>query len=563
MKYVIMCGGYYEQWDTPKQLQTINGEPLVARTVRLLQENGIKAKDIFISSNDKSFDGFGVERLEHKNSYRYEDGKLNGYWLDAFYLKFKSNQKVTYLFGDVCFTDEAIKAIIKSPAAGNILYGSKEAANKEGKNIGEPFAYVVNDFKSFAAGIKAVKKLQDEGKTDRVPLVWELYRYLNELDINRQAVKNDTFRIIDDGTDDIDSPTKLELLRSRFEIKANVFYFKHLNKIGGVESFLFYLAERHCKNDITVYYQTGDIRQIERLKKYVRALRYNPGQKIRCKKAFFNYNLDIIDSVEAEEYIQIIHADYKARGIKPATSEKITKYIAVSKTAAAGFTEITGFPCEVCYNPWPTAAGKPLVLLSATRLTKEKGKERIIKLSNALKAAGVSFLWFIFTNDEKPIDDEDIVYIPPRLNVVDYMQRADWFVQLSDDEAYCYSVAEALGQGVPCIVTPCPVFKELGLNSENSITVNFDITNVPVEKIKKGLKIKPFVYSKTNMIWEKLLAPGKSTYEPPKDEGLVLCECVKIYDDIVTGKRVYQGDQFKVTKKRAAELIKSGVVKRI
>lgn len=39
MKYVIMCGGYYEQWKTPKQLQIVNGEALVERTIRLLNAN--------------------------------------------------------------------------------------------------------------------------------------------------------------------------------------------------------------------------------------------------------------------------------------------------------------------------------------------------------------------------------------------------------------------------------------------------------------------------------------------------------------------------------------------
>lgn len=79
MKFCIMCGGYYEQWETPKQLQVVNGERIVERTIRLLKENG--CKDIVITSNNEAFDGLGVERLEHENSYRYENGKLNGYWL--------------------------------------------------------------------------------------------------------------------------------------------------------------------------------------------------------------------------------------------------------------------------------------------------------------------------------------------------------------------------------------------------------------------------------------------------------------------------------------------------
>ena len=47
MKYIIMCGGDYVKWETPRHLSIICGEEIVARTIRLLRENGIK--DIAIS----------------------------------------------------------------------------------------------------------------------------------------------------------------------------------------------------------------------------------------------------------------------------------------------------------------------------------------------------------------------------------------------------------------------------------------------------------------------------------------------------------------------------------
>ena len=50
MKYIIMCGGTYKQWETPRQMLPVNDEPIVARTIRLLTENGIN--DIAISSNN-------------------------------------------------------------------------------------------------------------------------------------------------------------------------------------------------------------------------------------------------------------------------------------------------------------------------------------------------------------------------------------------------------------------------------------------------------------------------------------------------------------------------------
>ena len=560
VKFVIMCGGYYEQWETPKQLQTINGEPLVARTVRLLQENGIKTKDIFISSNDERFDAFGVERLQHENTYRYEGGQLKGYWLDAFYPNFKSNTKATFLFGDVYYTEAALQKIIKAPAAGNILFGSASAKNSQHKNWGEPFAYVVNDIKTFYAGIKAVKKLQDEGKTKRVPIVWELYRYLNGLDVNVQAVKDDTYFVIDDETNDADTPAKLQRMRGDLEIKANVFTVLNINAIGGGESFLYYLAKKYSDRDITVYYKEGDARQIERLKKYCRVIRYT-GEKIKCKRAFFNYNRAFIDNIDAEEYYQIIHTGYYENKLK-VTDDKRIKYIAVSKAAADSFKKQTGHEAELCYNPVDVAAGKPLILISATRLTENKGKDRIIKFANALSAAGVNYLWFIFTNDNRKPKNDNIVYIPPRLNFIDYLQWADWFVQLSDEgEAFCYSVVEALLCGVPCIVTPCKVFKELKLNDKNSIILDFNIESVPVNKIKKGLTIPKYTPPADN--YKNLLAAGKSTYEPPKDTGDVLVEVIRTFDDVVTGDRRYIGTQFKTTNKRALTLVCLGVVKRI
>ena len=50
MFYIIMCGGTYKKWETPRQLTKVCGEPIVARTIRLLREQGVD--DIAISSNN-------------------------------------------------------------------------------------------------------------------------------------------------------------------------------------------------------------------------------------------------------------------------------------------------------------------------------------------------------------------------------------------------------------------------------------------------------------------------------------------------------------------------------
>lgn len=210
MKYIIMCGGEYDEFKTPKQLSVINGEPIVMRTIRLLVNNGVKSKDIYISSNNPTFDHCSVKRLEHNNNFIENK---QGYWLDAFY---PTKEPVTYIFGDVYFTDEAINKIVNYKTDKNVLFGTSDAKNEQHENWGEPFAYIVNDTETFFKGINKVKNLYDKGKTKRHPIVWELYRYLHNLDINIQTITED-YICIDDGTMDIDSPEELEEMNKKLK----------------------------------------------------------------------------------------------------------------------------------------------------------------------------------------------------------------------------------------------------------------------------------------------------------------------------------------------------------
>ena len=155
----------------------------------------------------------------------------------------------------------------------------------------------------------------------------------------------------------------------------NVFYFANINSIGGVESFFYYLAKKYSDlADITVFYKNGQLPQIRRLQQLVQVKKFN-NQKIKCKKLFINYTHDIIDYVEADEYIEVIHGDLKALNKIPHLHPKITKYIGVSQLVCDSFKELTGKDIELCYNPIDLdIPPKTLKLISATRLTKEKRK---------------------------------------------------------------------------------------------------------------------------------------------------------------------------------------------
>lgn len=291
----------------------------------------------------------------------------------------------------------------------------------------------------------------------------------------------------------------------------NIFYFDRLNEIGGVETFFYEIAKKYCDNDITVFYSYGDLKQIQRLKKYIRVIKYT-GQKIKCKKAFFNYNLKPIDNIEAEKYYEIIHANYKDLGIRPNVHDKINEYIGVSQSVCDAFTELTKLPCTLCYNPITIEKPKRvLYLISATRLTREKGKDRILKLAKALDNAGIPYIWTIFTNDTRAIQHPRIIFMEPQLNIRDYIAKADYTVQLSDTEAYCYTMIESLLLNVPVIVTPWDCLKELNITNDYGFILPFDMTNIPVDEIYN--KKFNFKYNLKPDNWNQILELSKSTYK--------------------------------------------------
>lgn len=210
MQVIIMCGGYYEKFTEHKALSVINGESLVERTIRLLKENGIE--EIYISATDKRFDNFHVPRLEHENTYRNEKGTQTGYWVDGYY---PTEEPCIYLHGDVYYTEDAIKKILKLNPSVNTFIGNQYALNKEHKKVGEPFGWIIVDQKSFRNAINECKRLQDEGIPDRIPVSWELYEVLNGHNINDFIISEDTYLAIYDETIDIDAPWQIEELNKK------------------------------------------------------------------------------------------------------------------------------------------------------------------------------------------------------------------------------------------------------------------------------------------------------------------------------------------------------------
>ena len=344
----------------------------------------------------------------------------------------------------------------------------------------------------------------------------------------------------------------------------NIFYVADINIIGGVETFLWELVKKYQKYDIAVVYNTGYDVQINRLKKYCMCYQHH-NQRIKCKTAIINYDVSIIPFIdEGADIYQVIHGDYSnpVYTWKPLTHPRIKKYICITEYMLSTFDRISG--CSntmLSYNPLTVDDEEDnlLILVSATRLTKIKGKDRMIALANALDNAGIKYIWYVFTNDVNAIPNPNVVYMKPRLDVRKWIKKADYVIQLSDTEALCYTMVESLYLGVPVICTPFPFLDEIGIkDGKNAWVLNFDLSNMNhiVKNINNKLK---FDFKLKEDRYDELLSHKPSHFKEDKIT-MVKVEALDTYEkynvtDAGLGRVPKSGEQFEVTKERLNVLL--------
>lgn len=342
---------------------------------------------------------------------------------------------------------------------------------------------------------------------------------------------------------------------------TNVFYFKSINAIGGVESFFYYLSKLY--KNMVVYYNVADEEQVKRLAENIEVHKWN-GETIKCKRFFGNYGLDILDYVDAKEKYFIIHCDYKRNKVCKPIVYPGFKYIAVSELARRSFYEMTGIDAEVIYNP--VAIDKPknakkkkgLHLIVCSRLSSEKGGWRYDKLAELLDNKGIKYDMTIYSNKTKKVDfgRPNVILKEPKLYLGKEMAESTYLVQLSDYEAFGLSPAEALSLGTPVIVTDIEAFHEIGCkDGENAIFVDLNMLNVDIDRIVKGLP--KFTYTPPKSNWDKYL-DNNSTYNP--NDLVEVTVLKRKYFDIELKKWFKYGDNPLMTKKRKAYLEAKGFV---
>lgn len=250
MRYVILAKGGHEGFKEPRQLSKINGERLLDRTIRLLKENGIN--DIIVTGTYKLKDVIVYDPLDNDFDYNTE----KGYWLNAFSNEFLI-EPVCFIWGDVYFSENAIKTIVNTDTDSTLFFCSyQNKSHRYIKEWDEPFAYKVVDTDLFRTHRDRVKKLFDEGKTERHPIVWELYRSINGIDVNKHKLTNNVV-IINDITCDIDAPGDIKKIEERISnmVRAEVTTEVDVGRFNEITE----VIRRNAQNDTEGHLFVGDI----------------------------------------------------------------------------------------------------------------------------------------------------------------------------------------------------------------------------------------------------------------------------------------------------------------
>ena len=286
-----------------------------------------------------------------------------------------------------------------------------------------------------------------------------------------------------------------------------ILYHNNLLKFGGVDTFVYNFVKKMSKfYDILFLYTTANAENLERISKYVKTEKYNKDKKYICDvcicaSAWGQYPETVI--AKTGRYIQMVHADYiRAKEVDFTYNKwhKTTEHVGVSDYVCKVFKKL--YPKEKItriYNILDEVQEtKPILkLISATRVSKEKGYDRMLKLAQELKKANVKFRWTIFTDlnlyNQKPFNMEEIVYIQPSHDFWDYIKEADYGVQLSDTEGYSYFINECLQYGTPVLCTDFPSVYESVEDGVNGYILDMDLKNLDIDKIVNKIP-KDFKY---------------------------------------------------------------------
>lgn len=338
---------------------------------------------------------------------------------------------------------------------------------------------------------------------------------------------------------------------------ANIVYMPNISALGGIETYVYELVKKYRDLDIAVICKKIDRAQRKRIQKYC-PVYVHKEEQIKCKLCLINYDQSILDYIEGDVY-QVFHADYSS-GLydMPEKDPRIKGYIAITKYQQKKMGEILDTKMMLSYNPLTIEDEKPIIIVTASRLYKNKGTDLMQEFANKMDASGVKWLWIILTCDKDVIESPNVVFIDNRLDVDKFLSMATYVALFSKAECCSYTLNEALFRNIPILTTPLPYLEEIGVkDGENSYIITED--NVD-EVVKKITKVPKFTFKRFEDSYGSIFYDKKSTYKPT-GKVKVVSKGIPYYGKL--DRSVEVGEVLIVTEAEAERLINLNFVEEV
>jgi glycosyltransferase involved in cell wall biosynthesis len=304
-------------------------------------------------------------------------------------------------------------------------------------------------------------------------------------------------------------------------MKSICFYYHHVNIIGGVEIAILNLIEQlHKDYDITIAYSATDssIEMMIRMSKFANIVNLNHKSievdtvvycSIYCKK----------DKIKANKELRWLHGCLTDMKVK-LPKEKIDNYIAVGQVCKEQLdAQLTDQKATLIYNELNSQIHelanehiperKSLTLVTVSRISREKGFERMLKVAEQLK--DIDYIWHIVGSGYDKKYEESIkkqapdnwVFHGKLENPFPYIKNADFLLQLSDYEAFGFVLLEALVLSTTVITTNYSSASEM-INDSNGYIIRKDLTDFTPD-ILNNKKVFTHKHKSGFEQWKKLL----------------------------------------------------------
>lgn len=303
-----------------------------------------------------------------------------------------------------------------------------------------------------------------------------------------------------------------------------VIYHDYIPRFGGIETAISNLARELNRVGVDVliaFRNAQDYRSLLKYSEYADVVRLDSiVEPIECDVCLLGSNHRIPNGINAERFLQWVHSDYKRYPIKLDNIGSVD-YIAVSNHSADVIKELYDIDCKVIYNlvPEKEKVKKTIKLVTMSRVSQEKGFDRMLAMAKKLVDLDIRFRWLVFgdnTQDQnyynrtvqKFKDIEGVMFVGFKTDITYALEDADMLVQLSDFEGCPLSLLEALSWEVPILATNWLGVEEIVKDGENGYIVDMNVDMWKDSELKKIFKnIPKFKYEPLSTVeeWVKLI----------------------------------------------------------